>query len=706
MPNRLTRPLGLATLLPLAFAISGCASLGSENDHWVSISRNGRAVSLDFAQPEADQKRAFAELTPGDYTVSVGQGGGQTGTMKLYHRIDLPAGQVLNEQYQIHISQAGRYQLIYNLGDHPNLRLSRAPTPPPRTPATHEGLCKADYSPQSVTVAPVFKDGEWVRDFYSGAKAQVKNGKVTLTPAAHSEGLMLIESATPQVASFSWHDATVYFVITDRFYNGRKDNDHSYGRQSDGKQEIGTFHGGDFAGLTDKLDYIAKLGVTALWISPPYEQIHGWVGGGSDGDFKQYAYHGYYALDYTRLDKNMGTEQELRTLVQEAHKRGIRVLFDIVMNHPGYATLQDMQQYHFGGLRKGFEKYLPPHWGDWKPKAYENYHAYNALIDYDSPGWANWWGKDWVRAGIYNYDTPPDINIDPYKGSVAYLPDFKTESKAFVKLPAFLRNKPDTRAHDLPHATVRDYLISWLTDWVRRFGIDGFRVDTAKHVEPAAWKQLKRAANQAWADYYKAHPEQKPLSDRFWMVGEVFPHGVTRDHYYDDGFNAVINFDFQKEEAKSGAECLSNLQPVFKRYADAMNEGQRFNVMTYLSSHDTQLFSTIAHQNPQLEKRAGAALLLLPGAVQIFYGDESGREFGPTGSDPTQGTRSDMNWAQIDAGQRGDMLQFWRKLGQFRKDHPAVGDGRHKELGDSPYTFARVDKNDRVVIAVSQDREN
>ncbi len=87
-------------------------------------------------------------------------------------------------------------------------------------------------------------------------------------------------------------------------------------------REIGTFHGGDLQGLTSKLDYLQQMGVNALWISSPFEQIHGWVGGGTKGDFPHYAYHGYYTQDWSKLDANMGTEADLRRLVDEAHKRG------------------------------------------------------------------------------------------------------------------------------------------------------------------------------------------------------------------------------------------------------------------------------------------------------------------------------------------------------------------------------------------------
>ena len=118
----------------------------------------------------------------------------------------------------------------------------------------------------------------------------------------------------------------LYFVMTDRFVNGNPSNDHGSGRQREAtpKDDVATFHGGDLRGLTEKLNagWFDKLGVNALWITAPYEQIHGWVVGG-DKEFKHYAYHGYYALDYTLLDHNMGTPDDLRALVDAAHARGV-----------------------------------------------------------------------------------------------------------------------------------------------------------------------------------------------------------------------------------------------------------------------------------------------------------------------------------------------------------------------------------------------
>ncbi len=127
-----------------------------------------------------------------------------------------------------------------------------------------------DGLPLTLDVSATFPEGAAVRDYYSQQIAIVKNGQITLQPAATSNGLLLLERAeTDAPAPFDWHNATVYFVLTDRFENGDPSNDQSYGRHKDGMAEIGTFHGGDLRGLTNKLDYLQQLGVNALWISAP-----------------------------------------------------------------------------------------------------------------------------------------------------------------------------------------------------------------------------------------------------------------------------------------------------------------------------------------------------------------------------------------------------------------------------------------------------
>ncbi len=546
-----------------------------------------------------------------------------------------------------------------------------------------------DDKPLTITVGATFPEGSVVRDFYSQQIATVRDGKITLQPAPESNGLLLLESAkTQQKAPFEWHNATVYFVLTDRFVNGDAGNDNSYGRHKDGMQEIGTFHGGDLKGLTSKLDYLQQLGVNALWISSPLEQIHGWVGGGTKGDFPHYAYHGYYIQDWTMLDANMGSEADLRTLVDEAHQRGIRILFDVVINHTGYATLADMQTYQFGALylkddeRK---KILGEHWTDWRPAAGQSWHSFNDYINFsDKSAWQNWWGKNWIRTDIGDYDNP---GFDDLTMSLAFLPDLKTESTTPSGLPLFYQHKADTAAREIAGYTPRDYLTHWLGAWVRDYGIDGFRVDTAKHVELAAWQQLKTQATEALAAWKQANPQKKIDDAPFWMTGESWGHGVMQSDYYQHGFDAMINFDYQ-QQAVEGVACLANMDSVWQQMAAKL---QQFNVLSYLSSHDTRLFREGGQQSAEL-------LLLAPGAVQIFYGDESARPFGPTGSDPLQGTRSDMNWQDLE-GKSASSLRHWQTLGQFRARHPALGMGKQTTLNlPQGYGFVRQQGDDKVMV--------
>jgi alpha-amylase len=475
----------------------------------------------------------------------------------------------------------------------------------------------------------------------------------------------------------------VYFVMTDRFANGDPSNDGAYGRKREPTPaaDVGTFHGGDLRGLTEKVTsgYFGKLGVNALWITAPYEQIYGWVVGG-DKEFKHYAYHGYYALDYTVIDQGLGAPYDLEALVDAAHARGIRVLIDVVMNHPGYLDITTAK-------RLGLEVLWPGH----EKATLADYHMH---IDYNNFKFGDWWGRDWVRAGLPGY---LQGGRDDVTSQLAFLPDFRTESTEHVKLPAFLKKKPGTAAVDLPNTTVRGYLVKWLTDWVRRYGIDGFRCDTVKHVEPAAWLELKRAGTAALAAWKAANPRKKLDDAPFWMVGEWWGHGPGRDLPADSApagplaelhaaFDAMINFDFQ---ARAGA---ADLEPLFAEYA-AVQAGKPIHMLNYLSSHDTSLYDRARL------RAAGTALLLAPGGVQIYYGDETARPPGiAPGTDRQQATRSDMNWDSPDH----ELLAHWQKLGAFRARHVAIARGAHARIAPQPYVFSRIDaeRDDRVIVAV------
>jgi alpha-amylase len=548
-------------------------------------------------------------------------------------------------------------------------------------------------------VGSVFPPGTALRDRYSGATAAVDDaGTVAVRP--DDAGVVLLEREGAAAPAFRWADATVYFVLTDRFRNGDPENDHAYGRQSDGAQEIGTWHGGDFAGLTQQLDYLAALGVGAIWLSPPVEQVHGWVGGGK-GDFKYYGYHGYWALDFTRLDKNLGTEAELRALVDGAHQRGLRVLFDVVLNHPGYATGDDLVAYvpevFKDGTGDAFKAFVPA--------AGQTYFEWNNLVDYSSVNWSKWWTPAWIRAGLGITGQFTKPGTDDLTSSLAFLPDFKTEATGNADAPPFWARKSDTLMTLTPNATVRAHLVAWHADWVRRFGIDGFRCDTAKNVEFASWRALKDAATAALAEWKAANPTKKLDDAPFWMTGEAYGHGVGKDGYYAlGGFDSLLNFDFQPKvrdlltDSPSLAEGAVALEKLYALNAGLIGGDSTFGVLNYLSSHDTRLFIGEVGNSPVKMRQALTALMLAPGNAQLFYGDESGRALGPAGMDPVQATRSDMNWTSTDAA----TLAHVQRLGAFRKAHPALATGAHAQLPSPPgtYAFSRTQGTQDAVVVV------
>ncbi len=482
--------------------------------------------------------------------------------------------------------------------------------------------------------------------------------------------------------------------MVDRFANGDPSNDHAYGRGlgSDGSpvhsSSPGRFHGGDLAGLTDKVreGYFSSLGVNAIWISSPVEQVHGWVGG-EEGAYPAYAYHGYWPLDFTAIDGNLGTEDDLRAFVDACHERGIRVVMDVVINHAGYNTLADMATFGFGALKADG-------WQDWQPDGSESWHDYHGrFIDYaDSAAWSKWWGPAWIRANIEGYDSCGQTDLTTCTSS---LPDFKTEYDREVPSPPFLVDKwrSEGRFDSLGLARARtpaNHLIKWTTDWVRRFGIDGFRLDTARNLDLDTISNLKRAATSALAAWKEENPSRSLDDLEFWMTGEIFGHGVERSDYFDAGLNSVINFSFQSDVDAARV----SLDSIYARYARAINGDASFNVLSYLSSHDTKLFDR------SRIREAATRLMLLPGAVQIFYGDESGRLNGPPGAVGTDATRSAMNWDSVDE----QLLEHWQKLGKFRTGHPAIAMGTHTVLADEPYTFSRTLRmgtlEDQVVVVL------
>jgi len=488
-------------------------------------------------------------------------------------------------------------------------------------------------------------------------------------------------AGTPAKAKpFTWDSATVYFLLTDRFNNGNPANDHAYGRKDDAAVARG-YMGGDLAGVTAKIKdgYFTDLGVDAIWITPPVEQIHGAT---DEGTGKSYGFHGYWARDFTSVDANLGTEQDVRELVEAAHARGIRVLLDVVLNHTGPVTDQDTV-----------------------------------------------WPADWVR-------TAPTCNHKTVKGTVdctlvKNLPDILTNSNANVALPPFLaakwkaegRYEREVKELDdffkrtgYPRAP-RYYLMKWHADWVRKYGFDGFRADTVKHTEPGVWKELKVVASAAYEDWKRTDAGKQAVKGMgdvpFFMTAEVYGYGVkggraytyddgTRVDYFDNGFDSMINFSLAGD-ARQGYEQL------FSSYSQALNGPLKgVSVLNYLDSHDDGRPFDAMRDRPI---ESANKLLLAPGAAQIYYGDESARLLKIEGAEGDANLRSFMNWDALKSNARhglygaADVRDHWSRLGRFRQAHPAVGAGVHQMIAANPYTFKRTYErdgvSDRVVVALN-----
>ena len=469
-----------------------------------------------------------------------------------------------------------------------------------------------------------------------------------------------------------WNSATVYFLLIDRFQDGDTSNDHALGRPQDGGP-LRSFMGGDLKGVLQRIEsgYFDSLGVNVIWMTPFIEQIRGGV---DEGWGKTYAYHGYWGHDWTAVDPAFGTRDELRAVVDSAHAHHIRVLMDAVINHTGPATPLD-------------------------------------------PAWPDTWVRPGPNCTYRSYVTTVTCDL------VATLPDVRTESKAPVDLPPWLVEKwrgegrlaEEQASLDsffartgYPRAP-RYYFIKWLTDWVREFGIDGYRMDTAKHFEDAVAVELKREATRALADWKRANPAKAIDDLPFYMVGEVYGwdpsqgqtygYGDSTVNFFTHGYNGLINFAFKRDAAGS-------LDSLFSRYAASLTDGVLHGVtfLNYVSSHDDMQPYDSLRTDPL---GAGTRLLLAPGGAQIYYGDELARPLRVAGARGDANLRSFMNWQALATDSATQqVLEHWRLRGRFRREHPAIGAGSHRTLQAHPYVFSRTMLtdyvDDRVVVALGQ----
>ena len=490
---------------------------------------------------------------------------------------------------------------------------------------------------------------------------------------------------------FEWGNATVYFVITDRFCNGDSTNDVNYGRIVDyGSEQLNaaTFHGGDFKGMLQKAKegYFTNLGVDVVWMTDVYEQIHGWMtGSGAINDFPHYGYHGYYPLDYTQIDKNYGTVEEFRELVNTLHSQGIRVMLGANLNDPGYPTLLDAVQYGFAetGLT---EQEAAQHLCEW---SFDNFFA-------NRHKWNGWYDYGWVRMPDENWD-----ENNPLEATLFGMPDFKDESNEPVKIPDFFKRKwkQEGKANDAwvnPSARnlrkdrkwyPMQYVIAWIASWVEEFGIDGFRCDIVENVNLYRWKELNDACNAALEKWRTAHPEDaaSTWSDKFYMTGDFDCASIDyKPQYAAAGFASMVNFYFPKQGD------LDGIVYTWQAYADS--------VATHADWHPFSYLNNSYHRDANMENMIDCAttLLLAPGVAQIFYGDESGRKLSDArfNVDSDQAFRSDMDWNEVD----NNLLKHFQRIGKIRRENTVIGIGRQRTI--DTHTCVRYNEKDKLVIRV------
>ncbi len=506
----------------------------------------------------------------------------------------------------------------------------------------------------------------------------------------------------------------VYFVLPDRFENGDPSNDtgdFTGGRLETGFDPTakGFFHGGDLKGLTQRLDYLERLGVTAIWFAPIFQNkpVQGPRGEESAG------YHGYWVTDFTRPDGHFGTREEFKAFVDAAHARGMKVYMDIITNHTAdVITYADGPETNFEYRSKGDypystvgdvsgERINPGFIGD-EDSSEENFaklvnpnFAYTPVVphaekDVKVPAWLN----DPIY--YHNRGNSSFTGEDSRFGDFSGLDDLFTE-----------------------HPRVREGMIEIFSAWVRDFGVDGFRIDTARHVDPGFWQEFVPALEEV--------AEQEGIPN-FHMFGEVYKdipqNGYIAEYTRRDKLPSVLDFAFQAAMRELLGRDQGTVVLAHMFDGDVLYEGGEeaaLGLPTFLGNHDMGRFSTlIKWDKPDISQEellarvmlGHAMMLSLRGSPVIYYGDEQG--FVGDGND--QLAREDMFPSQTAVYNDNDLIgtdattatsnfdenhPLFRLIAEFsevRKAHPALTRGRqvirHYEQEAGIFAASRFDPDD------------
>lgn len=398
-----------------------------------------------------------------------------------------------------------------------------------------------------------------VKDIYGNVYTTATN--VTVTERKKSAG------------DFDWDEAVIYFAVTDRFFDGDASNNDAYGvgDYNTGEKGGSSYHGGDFAGLNQKLDYLKDLSVNTIWITPIVENItedqHD-----NKTDTATYGYHGYWASDFTKLNKHLGTEQQFKALLDAAHSKGMKIMVDVVLNHAGYGT----------------EKY------------------FNSILT-DADGNS----ISMIR------DSNNTISGDDKYDSLSDLPDFVTENKA-----------------------VTDQLVTWQTEWMSKYSIDYYRVDTVKHVETTTWEAFKNSLT-------KVNPD-------FKMIGEYSGAGYANNagELGTGSMDALLDFDFNDFAQKFVTGDISGVESSLQKRNGAINNTATMG--SFLSSHDEDSLQYKLVNESKLSEEEAYNLMKVAATLQItakgqpvlYYGEEIGQ--GGANNWPLQTNRRDFDWTELE----------------------------------------------------------
>ncbi|MFF2731476.1 pullulanase-type alpha-1,6-glucosidase [Streptomyces sp. NPDC058008] len=485
------------------------------------------------------------------------------------------------------------------------------------------------------------------------------------------------------------HDLTreqFYFVLPDRFANGDTSNDRgglTGSRLETGYDptDKGFYQGGDLKGLTQRLDYIKGLGTTAIWLAPIFKNrpVQG------TGDNASAGYHGYWITDFTQVDPHFGTNADLTKLIDKAHGKGMKVFFDVITNHT--ADTVDYAEKKYGYKPKGAFPYLDK---DGRP------------FD-DTEGMAP------VDAGSFPY-TPVntgkkvpawlnDTTMYHNRGDSTYAGE-STEYGDFSGLDDLWTERPE----------VVSGMEKIYEKWVRDFDIDGFRIDTVKHVDLDFWTQWATAL-----DDYAA----KRGRDDFFMFGEVYSAdtAITSPYVTRGRLDATLDFPFQeaaRQYASQGAPA-SKLAAVYgDDYRYTTDKANAYEQVTFLGNHDMGRIGTFLKQdNPdagdaELLNRARLAnelMFLGRGNPVIYYGDEQGYTGAGGDKDARQTLFASKTADYLDDDQLGTdrthasdafdtghpLYRSIAALSKLTREHPALRDGTQTEryAKDSVYAFSR-----------------